>query len=184
MLREEDNGDLELNAIVWNFLSVGGLVGISGDHNNNPPHTQYMPLIQYNPCDCSYLSRVVVTLLNGFPWIRWLRRRFSESSSARIWVKISEIRGIRVIMGIMTGLLGLYLWSTLGLSAKVHVKIPASHGFWLQHPHWVPECLTNNARAAPIIISFNQTPWDHMFSHHDRIRHSHIALQIYFLVHW
>ena len=56
-------------------------------------------------------------MLTGFPRTRWPRRRFCESYAVRISVKISRICEFRVIMGIMTGLLGCCSSSTLGSRA-------------------------------------------------------------------
>ena len=38
------------------------------------PAGEFMSLIWYHPCDCSYLSAEGVTMLNRFPAIRWPRR--------------------------------------------------------------------------------------------------------------
>ena len=53
-----------------------------------------------------YFSAEGVTMFTVFPRTRWPRRRFSESYAVRISVKISRICEFRVIVGIMTGLLG------------------------------------------------------------------------------
>ena len=78
-------------------------------------------------------------MLTGFPRTRWPRRRFSESYAVRISVKISRICVFRVIMGIMTGLLGCCSSSTrLGSRANDYVHhSPCSLGCW-----------TNNTLAA------------------------------------
>ena len=68
-------------------------------------------------------------MLTGFPKTRWPRRRFSESYAVRISVKIPRICEFRVIMGIMTGLLGCCLSSTLGSRANDYVKTLAMLGF-------------------------------------------------------
>ena len=86
-----------------------------------------MPLIQYKPCYCIYLTTEAVTMLTGFPRTRWLRRLFSESYAARISVKTSQICEFRVIMGIMLG-------CTLGV--------------WLHHSPCSLGCWTNNTLAA------------------------------------
>ena len=56
-----------------------------------------------------------LTMITGFPRTRWPWRQFSESYVVRISVKISQICEFRVIMRIMTGLLGccsmLRFWS-------------------------------------------------------------------------
>ena len=52
-------------------------------------------------------------MLTGFPRIRWPRRRFSKSFAVRISVKISRTWEFRVIMGMMTGVLGCCSSSTL-----------------------------------------------------------------------
>ena len=80
------------------------------------------------------ISTEEVTMLTGFPRTRWPRLRFSESYAVRISVKISQICEFRVIMGIMTGLLGCCSSSTLGIRAKDdYVKTLARLGFWLHH---------------------------------------------------
>ena len=61
-------------------------------------------------------------MVTGFPRTRWPRRRFSESYAVRISVKISRICEIRVIMGIMTGLIGCCSSSTFGSRANDCVK--------------------------------------------------------------
>ena len=61
-------------------------------------------------------------MLTGFPKTKWPRRRFSESYAVRISVKISRICEFRVIMGIMTGLLGCCSSSTVGSRANDYVK--------------------------------------------------------------
>ena len=68
-------------------------------------------------------------MFTGFPRTRWPRRRFSESYAVRIYVKISRICEFRVIMGIMTGLLGCCLPSTRGSRANDNVKNLATLGF-------------------------------------------------------
>ena len=75
-------------------------------------------------------------MLTGFPRTRWLRRWFSESYAVRISMKISRICEFRVIMGIMTGLLGCCLSSTRGSRANDACS-PCSLGCW-----------TNNTLAA------------------------------------
>ena len=71
-----------------------------------------------------------VTMLTGFSRTRWPRRRFSESYAVRISVKISRICEFRVIMGIMTGLIGCCSSSTLGSRANDYVKTLATLEFW------------------------------------------------------
>ena len=61
-------------------------------------------------------------MLTGFPRTRWPRLWFSESYAVRISVKISRICEFRIIMEIMTGLLGCCSSSTLGSRAKHCVK--------------------------------------------------------------
>ena len=78
--------------------------------------------------------------------------RISESRAAQFSLEISRICEFRVIMGIMTGLLGRCLWSTFGLRANDHVKTLTSLGLWLHHSPWALRCLTNNAHADPVII--------------------------------
>ena len=74
-----------------------------------------------------------VTMLTGFPRTRWPRRRFIESSAARISAKISRICEFHIIMGIMTGLLGCCSSNTFGSRANDFVKTLATLGFWLHH---------------------------------------------------
>ena len=97
-------------------------------------------------------------MLAGFPRTRWPRLRFSESYAVRISVKISRICEFRVIMGIMTGLLGCYSSSTLGSRANDYVKTLATLGFWLHHSPCSLGCWTNNTLAArslsPIIHTY------------------------------
>ena len=92
-----------------------------------------------------YLSTEGVAMLTGFPRTRWPRRWFSESYAVRISVKISRICEFRVIMGIMTGLLGCCSSSTLGSRANDYVK---TLGFWLHHSPCSLGCWTNNTLAA------------------------------------
>ena len=87
-------------------------------------------------------------MLNGFARTRWPRLRFSESYAVRISVKISRICEFRVIMGIMTGLLGCCLSSTPGSRANDYVKTLATLGFWLHHSPCSLGCWTNNTLAA------------------------------------
>ena len=87
-------------------------------------------------------------MLTGFPRTRWPRRRFSESYAVRISVKISRIREFRVIMGIMTSLLGCCSSSTLGSRANDYVKTLATLGFWLHYSPCSLGCWTNNTLAA------------------------------------
>ena len=87
-------------------------------------------------------------MLTGFPRTRWPRLRFSESYPVRISVKISRICEFRVIMGIMTGLLGCCSSSTLGSRANDYVKTLATLGFWLHHSPCSLGCWTNNTLAA------------------------------------
>ena len=68
-------------------------------------------------------------MLTGFPRSSWPQRWFSESYAVRISVKISRNCGFRVIMGIMTGLLGCCSSSTLGSRANDYVKTLATLGF-------------------------------------------------------
>ena len=87
-------------------------------------------------------------MLAGFPRTRWLRLRFSESYAVRISVKISGICEFRVIMGIMTGLLGCCSSSTLGSRENDYVKTLATLGFWLHHLPCYLGCWMNNTLAA------------------------------------
>ena len=87
-------------------------------------------------------------MLTGFPRTRWPRLRFSESYAVWISVKISRICEFRVIMGIMTGLLGCCSSSTLGSRANDYVKTLATLGFWLHHSPCSLGCWTNNTLAA------------------------------------
>ena len=87
-------------------------------------------------------------MLTGFPRTRWPRLWFSESYAVRISVKISRICEFRVIMGIMTGLLGCCSSSTLGSRANDYVKTLATLGFWLHHSPCSLGCWTNNTLAA------------------------------------
>ena len=89
-----------------------------------------------------------VTMLTGFPRTRWPRPQFSESYAIRISVKISRICEFRVIMGIMTGLLGCCSSSTVGNRANDYVKTLATPGFWLHHSSCSLGCWTNNTLAA------------------------------------
>ena len=66
-----------------------------------------------------------VTMLTGFPRTRWARRWFSESYAVRIAVEISRICEFRVIMGMMTGLLGCCSSSTRGSRPNDSVKTRA-----------------------------------------------------------
>ena len=115
------------------------------------------------------ISRSVYAL-NSMPSLRYPLFRFRGSDNAR-WIYMNKmatttgytravrhifrwrIYEFRVIMGIMTGLFGRCLWSTLGLRANDYVKTRSKWGFWLHHSSpEVPRCFTNNARAAPVII--------------------------------
>ena len=88
----------------------------------------------------------------------WPRRRFSESYAVRISVKISQICEFRVIMGIMTSLLGCCSSSTLG--------------FWLHHSHCSLGCWTNNTLAARS-LSPNYNPKNKITAMHcNRALHS------------
>ena len=98
--------------------------------------------------DCFYLTTEGMTMLTGFPRTRWPRRRSSESYAVWISVKILRICEFRVIMGIMTSLLGCCLSSTLGSRANDYVKTLATLGFWLHHSPCSLRCWTNNTLAA------------------------------------
>ena len=87
-------------------------------------------------------------MLTGFARTRWPRLRFSESYAVRISLKISRICEFRVIMGIMTGLLGCCSSSTLGSRANDYVKTLAMLGFWLHHSPCSLGCWKNNTLAA------------------------------------
>ena len=97
-------------------------------------------------------------MLTGFPRTRWPRLRVSESYAVRISVKISRICEFRVIMGIMTGLLGCCSSSTLGSRANDDVKTLATLGFWLHHSPCSLGCWTNNTLAARS-LSPNENAW-------------------------
>ena len=87
-------------------------------------------------------------MLTGFPRTRWSRLRFSKSCAVQISVKISRICEFRVIMWIMTGLLGCCSSSTLGSRANDYDKTLATLGFWLHHSPCSLGCWTNNTLAA------------------------------------
>ena len=87
-------------------------------------------------------------MLTGFARTRWPRLRFSESYAVRISVKIARICEFRVIMGIMTGLLGCCSSSTLGSRANNYVKTLATLGFWLHHSPCSLGCWMNNTLPA------------------------------------
>ena len=70
-----------------------------------------------------------LTMLTGFPGTRWPWLRFSESYAARISMEISRMCEFRVIMGIMTVLLGCCSSSTLGSRANDYVKTLATLEF-------------------------------------------------------
>ena len=89
-----------------------------------------------------------MTMLAGFPRTRWPWLRFSESYAVRISMKISQICEFRVIMGIMTGLLGCCSSSTLRSKANDYVKTLAMLRFWLHHSPCSFGCWTNNTLAA------------------------------------
>ena len=78
------------------------------------------------------------------PRTRWPRLRFSESYA----VRISRICEFRVIMGIMTSLLGCCWSSTLRSRGNDYVKTLATLGFWLHHSPCSLGCWTNNTLAA------------------------------------
>ena len=78
----------------------------------------------------------------------WSWRRFSESYAAQISVKISRICEFRVIMGIMTGLLGCCPSSTIGSRANDYVLTLATLGCWLHHSPCSLGCWTSNTLAA------------------------------------
>ena len=136
-----------LQQLIWDQTQINTRTEHLEAHASNAAG-QFMPLIQYNPCDCFYLSTEGVTMLAGFPRTRWPRMRFSESYAVRISVKISRICEFRVIMGIMTGLLGCCWSSTLGSRANDYVKTLATLGFWLHHSPCSLGCWTNNTLAA------------------------------------
>ena len=70
-----------------------------------------------------------VTMLTGVPRTRWSWRGFNETCAARTFVIISQICEIRIIMGIMTGLLGCCSSSTLRSRAIDYIKPERSEGF-------------------------------------------------------
>ena len=85
--------------------------------------------------------------------------RFNGSCSAQFSVQMSRMCEFRVIMGIMTGLLGCCLWSTLGLREDAFFKSIASLWFWLHHSPGDLGCFTNNTRAASVIIPSMWHSW-------------------------
>ena len=62
--------------------------------------------------------------------------------------KYREFASFRVIMGIMTGLLGCCSSSILRSNADDYVKTLATLGFWLQHSPCSLGCRTNNTLVA------------------------------------
>ena len=138
---------IHLQQLIWDQTQINTRTEHLEAHACNSVG-QFMSLIQYNPCDCFYLRTEGVTMLAGFPRTRWPRLRFSESYAVRISVKISRICEFRVIMGIMTGLLGCCSSSTLGSRANDYVKTLATLGFWLHHSPCSLGCWTNNTLAA------------------------------------
>ena len=107
--------------LIWDQTQINTWTEHLEAHTSNPAG-QFLPLINYNPCDCFYLSTEGVTMLTEFPRKRWPRQRFSESYTVRISVKVSRICESRVIIGIMTGLLGCCSSSTLGSKANDYVR--------------------------------------------------------------
>ena len=103
---------------------------------------------QYNPFDPIYSSTEGVAMFTRFPRTRWPWRQFNESYAVRICVKISRICEFRVIMGIMTSLLGGCSPSTLGSRANDYVKTLATLGFRLHHSPCSLGCWTNNTLSA------------------------------------
>ena len=106
-------------------------------------------------------------MLTGFPRTRWPRLQFSESYAVRISVKISRICEFRVIMGIMTGLLGCCSSSTLGSRANDYVKTLASFAL-------LPRVLDKQHTRSPVIIpgllssGFLWSRWRGKHSRHSR----------------
>ena len=119
-------------------------------------------------------------MLTGFPRTRWPRLRFSESYAVGISVKISRICEFRVIMGIMTGLLGCCSSSTLGSRANDYVKTLATLGFWLHHSPCSLGCWTNNTLAARS-LSPKHTEWA-KFGYLKWFTYDHVKL--YFINHF
>ena len=136
-----------LQQLIWHQTQINTWTEHLEAHASNLAG-QFMPLLKYNPCDCFYLNTEGVTMLTGFSKTRWPRLRFSESYAVRNSVKISRICEFRVIMGIMTGLLGCCSSSTLGSRANDYVKTLATLGFWLHHSPCSLGCWTNNTLAA------------------------------------
>ena len=113
----------------------------------NSSRSLYAPhLVQ--SCDGIYSSTAGVTMLTGFPRTRWPWRRFSESYAVRISVKVWRMCEFRVIMGIMTGLLGCCSSSTLGSRANDYVITLATLGLWQHHSPCSLRYWTNNTLAA------------------------------------
>ena len=90
----------------------------------------------YNPCDCFYLFKYW-----GGDNARWISKNKMVATAVqwelfgtKFGVKMSRICEFRVIMGIMTGLLGCCSSSsTLGSRANDYVKTLATLGFCLHH---------------------------------------------------
>ena len=135
-----------LQQLIWDETQTNTWIEQLDTHASNPAG-QFMPLIWHNPCDCSYLNTKGVTMLTGFPWTRWPWRRFSESYNIQISTKISRICERRVIMGIMTRLLGCCSCSALGSRANDYVKTLTTLGFWLHHSPRSLGCWMNNILA-------------------------------------
>ena len=87
---------------------------------------QFMSLIWYQPCYCGYLRTEGVTMLCIVPGAGWPRSQVQWKLCGTIVSRNIEIGEFRVIMGIMTWLLGHCLRSTLGLRANNYVKTAPS----------------------------------------------------------
>ena len=82
---------------------------------------QFMSLIQYHPCDCSYLSTERVTMLNIFPEMRWPRRQVQQELRSTIFSE--NIDNLRIPF---------FNGNNDGAAWALFVKHSRAHGEWLR----------------------------------------------------
>ena len=132
---EKLNSKLSLNhlqQLIWDQTQTNTRIEHLG-HMHQFQQVIFCPSFSTIRSIAFHSSTAVVTMLTEFTKTRWPRRRFSESYAVQSSMKISGICEFRVIMGIMTSLLGCCSSSTLGSRTNDDVKTFATLGFWLHH---------------------------------------------------
>ena len=121
------------------------------------PAGQFMSLIWYHPCDCSYLIMEGVTLLNRFPATRWPRHHVQ-------W----ELCGVNFRENITNLQVSCYNGNNDWSARVLFIQHPWEQGEWLhQNPHYVwvltasfallPRVLDKQHPRSPVISKITHT---------------------------